>query len=146
MKAEPLIIIVSAPSGSGKTTLINSLQEKMPGIKSDLARRIYYLCHYLHIDNWHKVSKQWIKDYCLTPYSNHLYSIGKVVGAHAYAISLSAAKKFVAYQQPVIVQSDRIFNYYKAAFGLEGFAVRTKLFTLSGASNISYISDESPPS
>jgi len=114
--------------------------EKQPSLKNTLARQIYYLCHYLHIDNWHKVDKQWIRDICLTPFSDHLYGIGKVVGAHAYAMTLSAAKKFIDYQQPVIVQADRIFNYYKAAFGLEGFASKVKLFTLSGASTISYIS------
>ena len=37
MKKEALIIIISAPSGSGKTTLINSLQEKMPGIKRSVS-------------------------------------------------------------------------------------------------------------
>ena len=45
---------------------------------------------------------------------------------HAYAVSDSAAKKFVSYQTPVHLQADRIFNYYAAERPLKAFALRIR--------------------
>lgn len=113
--------------------------EKRPSLKSSIQQHLYKLFHLLHLFNWHKVSKQWIDDIQLQEYSDELYSIGKVLGAHAYAISHSSAEKFIRYQTPVRIQADRIFNYYKAQHGLKAFAVRDTMFTLSELSKISSI-------
>ncbi len=116
--------------------------EKLPTVKYKLQQKIYYLYHYLHLFRWHNVSRQWIKEICLSPYSDHLYGLGKVVGGHAYAITFSTAENFIQYQTPIILQADRVFNYYKATYGLKSFAVRPRLFTLGDLRNLSYINNE----
>jgi len=122
--------------------LLGYYGEKPPTARHKLEQKIYYLCHYLYLDNWHKVNKQWIREICLSPYSDHLYTLGKALGAHAYAMTAAAAEKFIHYQTPVILQADRVFNYYKADCGLNAFAVRPKLFSLSDSSYPSYINNE----
>ena len=72
-------------------------------------------------------------------FSSDVYEIGKVLGAHAYAVSASAAGKFIDYQTPVILQADRIFNYLKATQPLAGYALKDTMFTLSELSKESYI-------
>ncbi len=112
--------------------------EKLPTLKYKLQIKIYCLYHYLYLFKWQNVSKQWIKEICLSPYSDHLYSQGKVMGAYAYAMTSSAAKKFIQYQTPIILQADRIFNYYKAARGLRYFIARQRLFIPGEVGNRSY--------
>ena len=75
----------------------------------------------------------------MEPYSQDLYRMGKVLGTHAYAVSASAAEKFVSYQTPVHLQADRIFNYYAAEKPLNAFAPKNTLFTLSELASESYI-------
>ena len=104
-----------------------------------LQQQIYLAFHYLHIANWHKVSRRWIDNICMQAYSPSLYRIGKVLGTHAYAISAAAAEKFVAYQSPVQLQADRIFNYYAAQHSLNAFALKDTIFTLSELASDSYI-------
>lgn len=104
-----------------------------------LQQQIYLAFHYLHVANWHKVSRRWIDNICMQAYSPSLYRIGKVLGTHAYAISASAAEKFVAYQSPVQLQADRIFNYYAAQHSLNAFAFKDTVFTLSELASDSYI-------
>lgn len=113
--------------------------EKRPSLKSKVQQNLYKFFHFLHLFNWHKVSKSWIEDIQLQDYSDDLFTIGKVLGAHAYAISNTSAEKFVRYQTPVRIQADRIFNYYKAEYGLKAFAVKDTMFTLSELSKISSI-------
>lgn len=113
--------------------------EKLPNFKYMIQQKVYSVFHHLHLFNWHKVSKKWIDEICLSEYSNDLYNIGKVLGTHAYAVNQSAAKKFIAYQTPVILQADRIFNYYKADNQLKAFALKKTMFTLSELSEISSI-------
>ena len=72
-------------------------------------------------------------------HSSDIYRIGKVLGTHAYAVSDSAARKFLSYQTPVQLQADRIFNYYAAERPLKAFALRDTVFTLSELAADSYI-------
>lgn len=113
--------------------------EKMPTLRYRLQLNIYLLYHYLHLFNWHKVSVELIKKTCLSPYKTRLYTLGKLVGGHAYAVSYEGARKFVDYQQPIIIQADRVFNYYDSSPDCKAFAVRDKIFSLSELSKNSYI-------
>ena len=112
---------------------------KPPTPRYRLQQRLYLAFHFLRIANWHKVSRSWIDNICMEHYSPDLYHMGKVLGAHAYAVSASAAEKFVSYQTPVHLQADRIFNYYAAEKPLNAFAPKNTLFTLSELASDSYI-------
>lgn len=113
--------------------------EKPPTFKYRIQQSVYRLFHHLHLFNWHKVPMKWIDEICLSDYSKDWYEIGKVLGTHAYAINQSAAKKFIEYQTPVILQADRIFNYYKSENELKAFAPKKTMFTLSELSQESSI-------
>ena len=119
--------------------MLGYYDEKVPSVKHEIQRHIYAAYHHLNLFNWQNVDRQFIRTLCMSPYRNYLYALGKVLGAHAYALSRSAAEKFIDYQTPVILQADRIFNYFKAAHDLNGFALRDKLFIPSEFSKISYI-------
>jgi glycosyl transferase family 25 len=112
---------------------------KPPTLPYRLQRQIYLGFHYLRVANWHKVSRSWIDNICMQPYSADIHHMGKVLGTHAYAVSASAAEKFVAYQTPVHLQADRIFNYYAAQHSLNAFALKNTFFTLSELASKSYI-------
>ena len=112
---------------------------KLPSPRYRIQQQIYRAFHYLHIANWHKVSRRWIDNICMGAYSPDLYRMGKVLGTHAYAVSASAAEKFVAYQSPVRLQADRIFNYYAAQDALSSFALKETVFSLSERASDSYI-------
>ena len=112
---------------------------KLPTLRYRLQQQIYLGFHYLRIANWHKVNRSWIDNICMRPYSPDVYQMGKVLGAHAYAVSAPAAEKFVAYQTPVHLQADRIFNYYAAGNPLNAFAFKNTVFTLSELASESYI-------
>ncbi|WJG09512.1 glycosyltransferase family 25 protein [Aliiglaciecola sp. LCG003] len=113
--------------------------EKPPTIKYRFQQAVYKLFHHVHLFNWHKVPMKWIDEICLSDYSEDLFEIGKVLGTHAYAINQSAARKFIDFQTPVILQADRIFNYYKAQNELQAFALKKTMFTLSELSKESSI-------
>lgn len=112
---------------------------KPPTPRYRLQQRLYLAFHYFRIANWHKVSRSWIDNICMAPYSPDIYHMGKVLGTHAYAVSASAAEKFVSYQTPVHLQADRIFNYYAAGKPLNAFALKKTFFTLSELASESYI-------
>lgn len=113
--------------------------EKRPGLKASTQRKLYGLFHHLHWFNWHKVNKKWLDRLCMQDYSADFYTIGKVLGAHAYAINLATAKAFIEFDTPVKVQADRIFNYYLAENELLAFAPKQPFFTLSELSKVSSI-------
>ena len=112
---------------------------KLPTLRYRLQQQIYLGFHYLRVANWHKVSRSWIDNICMRSHSPDVYQLGKVLGAHAYAVSASAAEKFVTYQTPVHLQADRIFNYYAAQNPLNAFALKNTVFTLSELASESYI-------
>ncbi|MFC3093192.1 glycosyltransferase family 25 protein [Alteromonas sediminis] len=112
---------------------------KLPQLKYRIQQNVYRLFRTLKLFNWHHVSKAWIDNICMQPVSESWYEIGKVLGTHAYAINRSAAQKFLDYQSPVILQADRIFNYYKAAHPLKAYAPKQVYFTLSELSQESFI-------
>lgn len=113
--------------------------EKLPTLKYRIQTSVYMLYHYLHLFNWHKVGVEVIRKTCLSYYGQHLYTLGKMLGGHAYAVSNEGARKFVNFQKPIIIQADRVFNYYDDTSSRKAFAVRDKLFTLSELSKKSYI-------
>lgn len=113
--------------------------EKPQTLKYKIQTKIYLLYHYLHLFNWHNVSVELIKSLCMVKYKTQLYTLGKVLGAHAYAISNACAKKYIAYQTPIIIQSDRVFNYHDPGSKNKTFAVKKKLFTFSELAKSSYI-------
>ena len=131
--------VVSELPENWELLMLGYYGEKMPTLKHRLQLKVYLLYHYLHLFNWHKVSADWIKKTCLVPYKNHLYTLGKLVGGHAYAVSYEGARKFVDYQEPIIIQADRVFNYYDSSADSKAFAMKEKLFTLSELSKNSYI-------
>jgi glycosyl transferase family 25 len=112
---------------------------KLPTLGYRLQQKLYLAFHYLKIANWHKVRRSWIDNICMQPHSPDIYHTGKVLGAHAYAVTASAAEKFLAYQTPVHLQADRIFNYYAAENPLSAFALKNTVFTLSELASDSYI-------
>ena len=112
---------------------------KLPTPRYRLQQRLYVAFHHLHVANWHKVRLEWIENICMSPYSNDLFHMGKVLGTHAYALSASAAEKFIDYQTPIHLQADRIFNYYAAQKSLSAYAVKQTVFTLSELAKDSYI-------
>jgi len=113
--------------------------EKRPQLRYRIQQNIYQLFRMLRLFKWHHVSKEWIDDICMKPVSDSWYEIGKVLGTHAYAVNRSAAEKFIDYQSPVILQADRIFNYYKASNPLKAYAPKKVFFTLSELSQESFI-------
>ncbi len=113
--------------------------EKLPTFKYKVQTKIYLMYHYLHLFNWQKVSAEWINNLCLTPYKTGLYTLGKVLGAHAYAVTNVCARKYIDYQTPIVIQADRVFNYYEGISIDKAFAVKEKIFTLSELSKSSYI-------
>ena len=112
---------------------------KQASLRYRIQQQIYLGFHHLRIANWHKVSRNWIDNICMQEHSPDIYRIGKVLGTHAYAVSDSAARKFVSYQTPVQLQADRIFDYYDAERSLKAFALRDAVFTLSELASDSYI-------
>ena len=113
--------------------------EKLPKLKYKMQQQLYRVFRALRMFNWHHVPKKWIDTICMSPVSDSWYDIGKVLGTHAYAVNRSAAQKFIDYQTPVILQADRIFNYYKANYPLKAYAPKRVYFTLSELSQESYI-------
>ena len=113
--------------------------EKLPTFKYKIQTKIYLMYHYLHLFNWHKVSVKWINHLCLSPYKTRLYTLGKVLGTHAYALSNAGARKYMDYQETIIIQADRVFNYHDYTSVDKNFAAKQKLFTFSELSKISFI-------
>lgn len=131
--------LVSQLPSDWELLMLGYYGHKEPVFKYKLQQQVYYLFHKLRWFNWGKVEKNWIDNIIMRPYSEGLYEIGKVLGTHAYAVTPSAARKFIEFQSPVILQADRIFNYYQALHGLKAYAPRETLFTLSELSKVSSI-------
>lgn len=121
--------------------MLGYYNEKLPTPYSRMQQSLYRLFKLLGLFNWGNVSQAWLDSLLMQHYSDDLYLFGKVLGAHAYAINTSAAEKFVKYQTQVKIQADRIFHYGKADMGINGFASKQRLFTLSELSEQSYIND-----
>jgi len=113
--------------------------EKRSSLKSWLQQQIYKVFRQLHLFNWHIVNKRWLEKLCMVNYSTDFFSIGKVLGTHAYAVNVQTAKNFIEYQTPIKLQADRVFNYYLSEYDLKAFAPKQPLFTLSALSKISQI-------
>lgn len=117
--------------------------EKYPGFVSELKKRTYLFYHRFGLFNWDKVNKTFLERLLMQRYSSNLWTVGKLVGGHAYALTLSGCRKLVDFQTPVFLQADRVFSYYPAYHDLRAFALDKKLFTLADISEDSWIGYDS---
>ena len=124
--------------------LFDYYDHQAPSFKTFVKQWVYRVYHKLHIANWHKVSSKLINHLVMRDYNTHFYHPGKLSGAHAYAISLKAAKHYTAYQKPVILQADRIFYYYSEHEILKEFALKDPMFGRGVVSEISTIGVHNP--
>lgn len=131
--------IVSELPADWELLMLGYYGHKLPTPQYRMQQQVYRMFHHLKLFNWHKVNKNWIDNICMQTHSENLWKIGKVLGTHGYAVTQSAAKKFIDYQTPVKLQADRIFNYYMAEYGLNGYALKNPMLTLSELANTSYI-------
>jgi len=102
-------------------------------------RQMYRFYHHLKISNWHKVSLSLIDKMLMRTYNKHFYLAGRLSGAHAYALSLDAAKYYLDYQQPVKLQADRVFYYAEGLDDERIFACKKPMFLRGELSEISSI-------
>lgn len=107
--------------------------------KGLLKRQMYRLYHYFRISNWHTVSLPLIEKMLMRTYNKDFYLAGRLSGAHAYGISLDAAKYYLDYQQPVKLQADRIFYYCEGLDDKKVFACKKPMFLRGELSKVSSI-------
>ncbi|WP_156896362.1 glycosyltransferase family 25 protein [Aestuariibacter salexigens] len=105
--------------------------EKRPGLKSSLQVALYRLYKKLHISNWQNMHDVLLDEMIMRDYSDDFYRIGKIIGTHAYALTLDTAKAFINFQTPVVLQADRVFNAYRIDHDYKAFAPKRQFFTLS---------------
>lgn len=74
-------------------------------------------------------------------YSSHLQKAGFHDCTHAYAVSLSAARKLLAAQTPVIYRADNLLSSLVLKGELKAFAVKHSLFDQEIFSNASHASE-----
>ncbi len=117
--------------------------EKKPGLYHWLQQRVYLMYHKRKWFNWDKVSEAWIRQSCLRPHNGFYWELGKIVGGHAYALTLETAKRFLRYQTPIKLQADRVFYHFKVEKGLKAYLPKQRLFGLSEQSHFSYIGYDS---
>ena len=122
-----------------KVVLFDYYGSHYENTKGLLRRQIYKIYHYLRISNWHTVSLPLIDKMLMRPYNTHFYLAGRLSGAHAYSISLDAAKYYCDYQQPVKLQADRIFYYAQGLDGNSVFACKKPMFLRGELSEVSSI-------
>jgi glycosyl transferase family 25 len=75
-----------------------------------------------------KMSVQMVKNILPKNYSSHLYKAGFHDCTHAYAVSLSGAKKLLAAQTPVTYRADNLLSALTLKNELKAFAVKHFLF------------------
>jgi glycosyl transferase family 25 len=124
--------------------LFDYYDHQLPSFKTSLKQSIYRLYQALHIANWHKVSPTLLSHLPMREFNEYFYLPGKLSGAHAYAVSNKAAKAYVEYQTPVILQADRIFYYYSQYKTLKEFALKDAMFGRGEVSEISTIGVHNP--
>lgn len=93
-----------------------------------LKQKLYLIYRTLGISNWQHVSTKLINQMAMMPYNEYFYRAGRLSGAHAYALTLDTAKKYIEYQSPIILQADRVFYYYQEIEYLNVFASKNPFF------------------
>ena len=119
--------------------MLGYYDEKRPSLANKLQHTVYRLFRLLHIANWQHVSDDMMDMMLLKPHSPSFYTMGKAMGAHAYAISQRAARAYIDYQTPVIMQADRVFLFNQVLNKLKAYMLKRPMFTLSELSQISSI-------
>ncbi|MGQ8364177.1 glycosyltransferase family 25 protein [Glaciecola sp. 1036] len=110
------------------TVIFDYYDAHFEDFKGKLKQATYKMFHKLHIANWHKVPVELIDQMLMRDFNQYFYLSGRFSGSHAYAVSLNAAKKYLAYQTPIKLQADRIFYYHKSSFPLHNFACKEPMF------------------
>ena len=75
------------------------------------------------------------------PYSTHLQKAGFHDCTHAYALSLSAAKKLVNVQSPVIYRADNLLSAMVLQGKLNAYSVKRSLFSQEIFENSTHVSE-----
>lgn len=121
--------------------MLGYYDEKLPTFFHRFQLGLYRTYRRLGLFKYGSVSNAWLDSLLMKEFSQDWYQIGKVLGGHAYAVNATAAEKFIDYQSPVILQADRLFHYGRAELGINGFALKRHIFTLSELSDTSYINE-----
>lgn len=117
--------------GNWELLMLGYSAERYPGFMSELKRLSYSLYRRLGLFNWQNVSKAFLARFVMRRYSENLWQPGKLVGGHAYGLTLAGCQKLVDLQTPVVLQADRVFSYLAAEDQLQAFALNDKLFRLA---------------
>lgn len=80
-------------------------------VKQKIKTRLYLTLHHLRLWGWHRFSTDRVKHLYIRPYSEHFNRAGFHDGAHAYAVSLEAAKALLETQTPVAHSADHLLSY-----------------------------------
>ncbi len=122
--------------------LLGYYGEKRNSLGAKLQLAWYKLCSKLHIANWQHFDPALFRRMLPRSYSLSFNHFHKALGTHAYAISASAARHYIAFQTPVKVQADRVFLYYFTQHALKAFLPKRRYFTLSELAKNSYIQND----
>jgi glycosyl transferase family 25 len=76
-----------------------------------------------------KLNRQIFGNYYPRPVSKHISKAGFHDCTHAYSITLEAAKKLLAAQQPVRFHPDNLVSYLNCTDKLNGYIAKPKMFT-----------------
>lgn len=102
---------------------------KMLNFKRKIDQIIYKIFRAFNLYNWRRRSLHYINHRYTIPYSTHLLKMGEFYGVHAYALSVSGAKKLLAHQQPINHTADGLVNYINLQEGkLDMYGIQPALF------------------
>jgi glycosyl transferase family 25 len=91
---------------------------------------LYLLLHRLKLWGWHRFTANRVRHLYIRPHSHFFNKAGFHDGAHAYAVSLEAAKKLLETQTPVAHSADHLLNYVIHHLeACSAYVSRPKLFT-----------------
>lgn len=80
-------------------------------IKQKAKTRLYLIYHGLRLGGWHRLQRERVRHYYCHPYSAHFMTSGYHDGAHAYSVSLEAAKALSGIQRPIVYLADHLLAY-----------------------------------
>lgn len=124
--------------------IMNQLPPDWELVYFDYNKNTNYNFFYLIKQNWYHIQKLFsgfahthkaIKNMYAKSYSTHLKTAGYHDFADAYAITHSAAKKFLNIQTPIVYWSDHLLAYCCANKIVKGFISVPKLFYQESASS-----------
>lgn len=101
------------------------LKNNNPGLGKKIQQAWYSLTAMLGIS---KIPLKMIRHLLPRPFSSHLWKAGFHDCTHAYAVSLSGAKKLLAAQTPVAYRADNLLSSLTLKGELKAFAVKKYMF------------------